>query len=197
MDTLISLSGHLGTDIDVRAGAEYTYSHFRVASTRRVRRGDEWVDADTTWMRVQTSGLLARNVATSLHKGDPVVIVGRLRTSIWIDSSGVRHDSLFVEATHVGHDLSLGRTAFIRTPRLSPVPRVDHGQGPATERVGDMRVVGEVRTGSGAMPDDEVPDDEVPDDDVPDDDGAYAEAPVRPQEADGRDGEAEPVAVLA
>jgi single-strand DNA-binding protein len=57
-------------------------------------------------------------VAASVRKGDPVVVVGRLRTSVW-EKDGQSHERLVLEADMVGHDLNRGTSAFRRRPRLS------------------------------------------------------------------------------
>jgi single-strand DNA-binding protein len=62
--------------------------------------------------------LLAEHVAASVRKGDPVVVVGKLRTNVW-EKDGQTHERLVLEADMVGHDLNRGTSAFRRRPRLS------------------------------------------------------------------------------
>jgi single-strand DNA-binding protein len=62
--------------------------------------------------------LLAEHVAASVRKGDPVVVVGKLRTNVW-EKDGQTHERLGLEADMVGHDLNRGTSAFRRRPRLS------------------------------------------------------------------------------
>lgn len=117
METSITLSGMLGADPEVQTTARSVKARFRVAVTRRELRDGRWCDVETTWMQVEAWNLLARNVATSLRKGDPVVVSGLLRTSRWVDERGTRHDRIYVTAQHVGHDLALGRSVFQRASR--------------------------------------------------------------------------------
>ena len=56
---------------------------FRLAHTPRVRRNGEWADAATTWITVTCFRALAENVTASIHKGQPVLVAGRLRTNVW------------------------------------------------------------------------------------------------------------------
>ena len=146
MDATISLSGNIGTDIETFNGDDWVLARFRLACTPRVRRGGEWTDGETTWISVRASNRLARNVADSLRKGDPVVVTGRLRTHVWQDPDGVKQDRLIVEASAVGHDLNRGVTQFRRNERVgspsSPGEPLDHeeptgDESPVIESVGD------------------------------------------------------------
>ena len=96
---------------------------FRVAST--IRRFDterkRWMDGDTTWLNVSCFRALAVNVAASVHKGDRVIVSGRLRTRRWEkgERSGVSAD---LDATAVGHDLAWGTSTYTRTSRSEQAP---------------------------------------------------------------------------
>ena len=80
MDAYITVSGNLGTDVEHRATDNYSRASFRLASTPRIRRGDDWIDGHTTWVNIECTNRLADNARDSLAKGDPVVVFGRLRT---------------------------------------------------------------------------------------------------------------------
>ncbi|MFI9271584.1 single-stranded DNA-binding protein [Kitasatospora sp. NPDC052896] len=88
-------------------------ANFRLASTERRydrSRGD-WVDGETTWVSVVAWRWLAANVVSSLNKGDPVVVSGRLRVREWEDG-GKRRSAVEIDARVVGHDLGRGTSAF-------------------------------------------------------------------------------------
>lgn len=120
MDAYVTLTGNVGSDLDVFEADEYIYVRFRLASTPRHRREGEWVDGVTTWLGVQTSGRLAKNVRECIRKGDPVLVTGKLRTRTW-QSEGMKHDRIILEASSVGHDLNRGVSAFQRRPSKKPV----------------------------------------------------------------------------
>jgi single-strand DNA-binding protein len=61
---------------------------------------------------------LAQHVAQSVRKGDPVVVVGKLRTNVW-EKDGQAHERLVLEADMIGHDLNRGTSSFQRPPRLA------------------------------------------------------------------------------
>jgi len=118
-ETLITLQGWLGSDVTLRRAGEVPVANFRVACTPRRfnRRTETWSDASTQWFTVNAWRGLAENCATSLRRGDPVVIHGRLNVSTWVNASNVEVTGFEVEADHVGHDLSRGSSQFTRPPK--------------------------------------------------------------------------------
>ena len=118
MDAMVWMTGYVGGDVELRTvKEEYTFASFRLACTPRLWRGGEWVDAETTWIAVSCSRGLAENVRSSIGKGDPVVVAGKLRTDRWTDGQGGAHERLVIEAVSVGHDLSRGTSVFRRASR--------------------------------------------------------------------------------
>ena len=107
MDAYVQLTGNVGGTVEFRNNG-VPIASFRLAHTPRVRRNGEWADAATTWITVTCFRTLAENVKASLHKGQPVLVAGRLRTNVWT-KEGVTYERLMLEATSVGHDLSAGR----------------------------------------------------------------------------------------
>jgi single-strand DNA-binding protein len=132
MEALVHITGYAGSEVEIRGNG--TVSAFRLACTPRVRTKGGWGDGNTTWIEVSCFRLLAEHVAASLRKGDPVVVIGKLRTNVW-EKDGQTHERLALEADLVGHDLNRGTSAFRRRPRLSS---------------------SESREADGAPPDDEV-----------------------------------------
>jgi single-strand DNA-binding protein len=116
MEALVHITGYAGSEVEIRGNG--TVSAFRLACTPRIRTKGEWGDGNTTWLEVSCFRLLAEHVAASVRKGDPVVVVGRLRTNVW-EKDGENHERLVLEADIVGHDLNRGTSAFRRRPRLS------------------------------------------------------------------------------
>jgi single-strand DNA-binding protein len=117
-ETLLTVVGNVATEPVLRTtshGARVT--SFRLASTeRRFDRGTgQWRDGPTTFYTVTSWRATAENVATSVHKGQPLLVHGRFRESSYDDKEGVRRQSLEVEAYAVGHDLSKGTTTFSKS----------------------------------------------------------------------------------
>ncbi|MBE9926855.1 single-stranded DNA-binding protein [Cellulosimicrobium cellulans] len=116
-DVTVTLSGFVATTPTLfRSQSGNDFTSFRIAQTRRYldRERGEWVDGRTLWFTVKVWKNTARNVALSLHKGDPVVVTGRLSLDEWDGPDGPR-TSLVVEATALGPDLTLGEARFTRT----------------------------------------------------------------------------------
>ena len=61
----------------------------------------------------------------SLHKGDPVIVKGRFRTSSFEDKNGQLRTSIEISADTVGHDLSRGPANYMR-----PRPQRVNPEGP-------------------------------------------------------------------
>ncbi|MEI6693960.1 MAG: single-stranded DNA-binding protein [Actinomycetes bacterium] len=117
--TSITLVGNAVTDVTVGAtpnGIEY--STFRLATTtRRFDRGvGQWIDGDTSYVRITCWRKLARHVAESITKGDPVIVAGALKVREWANEDR-RGISVEVDATSVGHDLARGVSAFTRAAK--------------------------------------------------------------------------------
>ena len=107
----ISLTGNVAADPRLRSTA--TGAHvldLRVATTPRIRKGDEWEDGSTIWYDVVCWNRLADNVAHSVKKGDSVVVTGRLHVRVWdrpdpLTGEVTPVEKLTVDATHLGLDL--------------------------------------------------------------------------------------------
>lgn len=96
-------------------GQGVAFTSFRVATTPRwydARQG-AWADGRTEWFTVKAFREAAFNIAASVHKGQPVIVHGRLRTEEWVGENGPRTASV-IDASAVGHDLMRGTAKFAR-----------------------------------------------------------------------------------
>ncbi len=85
------------------------------STPRRLNRETgEWQDAPTSYYTVKCWRRLAINAASSLHKGDMVVIRGRFYMNTWVDSQQRTRTTLEIEADSLGHDLAYGWSHFLR-----------------------------------------------------------------------------------
>ena len=91
-------------------------AEIRVGSTpRRLdRETGEWRDLPTTYYTIKCWRRLAVNAASSLHKGDMVMVRGRFSVHNWIDSEQRPRTTIEVEADSLGHDLAYGWSHFLR-----------------------------------------------------------------------------------
>ncbi len=147
------------------------YVQFRLGSTRRVvdRQTGGFRDGPTLWFTVKAWRTAAVNLADSLRKGDPVVVVGRLGQSEWVGQDGAPRSELVLEALSVGHDLSFGSSSFRRTLSGARRDDADERRGAPTDVSGLEQAPAAAYTEDPWAPaDDEPPLDDVPHD-VPQD----------------------------
>lgn len=130
MEAQVHITGYAGTEVESRGNG--TVSAFRLACTPRIRTKSGWTDGNTTWIEVACFRTLAQHVAQSVHKGDPVLVVGKLRTNVW-EKDGQTYERLVLEADMVGHDLNRGTSAFQRTPRLTTADSREPDEPPEDE----------------------------------------------------------------
>jgi single-strand DNA-binding protein len=76
-----------------------------VAVTQRVLEGGAWRDGQTSFFRVNAWRENATHLAESLHKGDRVVVLGRLRQRSWETPEGERRSVAEIEADEVAASL--------------------------------------------------------------------------------------------
>ena len=86
MTDTITLTGLVATNPRHIVTSEgLTITSFRLASNqRRFDRGQNaWIDGDTNWYTVTAFRQLGTHVATSLEKGQRVIVTGRVRIRDW------------------------------------------------------------------------------------------------------------------
>lgn len=88
---------------------------FRLAATHRRfdRAQNKWIDDQTNWYTVTCFRQLAINAATSISKGERVIVAGSLRVRDW-DNGERAGTTVEIEAETIGHDLSYGTSIFDR-----------------------------------------------------------------------------------
>jgi single-strand DNA-binding protein len=95
------------------------FASLRIAST--TRRWDpekrSFVDGSTNFLNVVAFNTLAANVMSSVKKGHPVVVYGRLRVNQWETEKGEPRTSAEIDAYTIGHDLTRGQVEFTRPAR--------------------------------------------------------------------------------
>jgi single-strand DNA-binding protein len=112
----ISLSGYVARQPVPRHMTDGTVKlELRVAWTPRWldKATGQWVDGFTSYATVNCWRKMAANAAISLRKGDPVMVRGRLTVRPY-EKDGVRRESVEIEASSIGHDLTHGVATFSR-----------------------------------------------------------------------------------
>ncbi len=126
-DITLSVVGNVVNDVDLRFTASgEAVASFRVASTTRRfdRNNERWIDGDTHYFTVSCWRQMAHNVASSLIKGMPVVVTGRMRSREHEKVCGDHtHTMRYVdiEAIAVGPDLARGTCVYTKVRKDSVV----------------------------------------------------------------------------
>lgn len=138
-ETHVTVVGNVATPVEYRTTESgVPVARFRLAST--VRRFDPrertWGDAGTSFYTVWARRSLAENVASSVTRGEPVIVTGQLRVQEY-EREGKRTVRAELSASSVGHDLTLGTSAFLRVSRVprftGPGARPGAGERPSGE----------------------------------------------------------------
>mgnify|MGYP000240470849 CR=1 FL=1 len=109
-------------------GLPITSFRLAASSRRYDRQQSKWVDGETNWYTVTSFRQLAINCATSINKGERVLITGKLHIRDW-DNGERAGTSVEIEADHIGHDLMWGSAAFTRTVLVAEIDPVDEPEG--------------------------------------------------------------------
>lgn len=102
----VQIAGNLTADPELRFLKDGTaVASLRVACNERIKQGDNWVDGDVTFMKVNVWRKAAENITSTLTKGDSVLISGRIKQNNYTDNTGANRTSFEVEADQIGADL--------------------------------------------------------------------------------------------
>ena len=72
------------------------------------------MEGETSWYSVSVFRVLAEHAFASLHKGERVIVTGRLRIRQW-ETSVKKGVTAEIDADALGHDLLFGTTRFERS----------------------------------------------------------------------------------
>ncbi|GGH98702.1 single-stranded DNA-binding protein [Arthrobacter liuii] len=135
MSESITIRGFVATEItsSTTPGGVATAS-FRLGSTSRRfdRESKTWGDGHTNWFTVQGYRNLAGTLGCSIRKGQPVIVVGKLKIRSWEKDGRVYHSTV-IDAEAVGHDLTFGSANFIRTAARPALSLVEQPPAPDDE----------------------------------------------------------------
>ena len=135
MESQITICGYVGTDVEYSSGKdqngqEWHAARFRLGCTPYWRKGADWVNGITSWMSIRVSGITAQNVHNSVHKGEPLIVSGRLRTKEWKAADGSIQQQLVIEASSLGHDMARGQSMYMRPGRDTALVMEEAPLGP-------------------------------------------------------------------
>lgn len=120
-DIITTVIGNAVTDVSLRTTSTgASVASFRIASnSRRFDKATKtWIEQDPSYLSITAWSHLAENVALSIHKGQALVVTGKLKVKQWQDAekSGTNVE---IDATAIGHDLNRGTSEFTKVKRVS------------------------------------------------------------------------------
>lgn len=119
----ISLRGFVSSEIEMSTTETgLVIGKFRMGSN--MRRLDpitnQWVDGETNWFRVTAFRALASNAMISIHKGDRILVVGKLRVTSYLRKDGTPGTGVEIDADSIGPDLQFGVAHYNRMISARP-----------------------------------------------------------------------------
>ena len=120
-DIITTVIGNAVTDVSLRVTSTGTsVASFRIASNSRRfdKSTSSWIDQEPSYLSITAWSQLAENVALSVHKGQALVVTGKLKVRQWqdADKSGTNVE---IDAIAIGHDLNRGTSEFTKVKRVS------------------------------------------------------------------------------
>ena len=120
-DIITTVIGNAVTDVSLRVTSSGTsVASFRIASNSRRfdKSTNSWIEQEPSYLSITAWSQLAENVALSVHKGQGLVVTGKLKVRQWQDGdkSGTNVE---IDAIAIGHDLNRGTSEFTKVKRVS------------------------------------------------------------------------------
>jgi single-strand DNA-binding protein len=111
-DIQIAMTGNLVDAPDLSVTPKGTsVAKFRIASTPRMQKNGQWVDAgDTVFLTAVAWRTLAETAAKTLHKGQRVTVTGKLRQRNYVTESGAKRSVYEIQADTIAVTLSTSST---------------------------------------------------------------------------------------
>jgi single-strand DNA-binding protein len=101
---MVTIVGNLVKDPEEKDfGSDKNVTNIRVACTDRMPDGNGgWKDGDTAYYNVSAWRSLGKNLASTLKKGDKVIVQGKLKYREYKKTDGTNAHAYEIEATDVG-----------------------------------------------------------------------------------------------
>lgn len=120
-DIFTTVIGNAVTDVSLRTTTTgVSVASFRIASNPRRfdKATNSWIEQETNFLTITAWSQLAENVALSVHKGQSLVVSGKLKVRQWQDGEK-NGTSVEIDAVSIGHDLNWGTSEFTKIKRVS------------------------------------------------------------------------------
>jgi single-strand DNA-binding protein len=137
----VTLVGYVAQEPNIRTTRTgKTVTELRVGITPRYldQATGEWRDAESSYFSVSCWDRLAHHVRASMHKGEPVLVRGKFKTSTYEDKDGRPRTDTRITADTVGHDLSRGIANYIKHRSKQPPAEGDPAGDSARDQTSDQ-----------------------------------------------------------
>jgi single-strand DNA-binding protein len=137
----VTLVGYVAQEPNIRTTRTgKTVTDLRVGITPRYRdqATGEWRDAESSYFTVSCWDRLAHHVRASMHKGEPVLVRGKFKTSTYEDKDGRPRTDTRITADTVGHDLSRGIANYIKHRSQQPPAEGDQTSDQTSGQASDQ-----------------------------------------------------------
>ena len=107
----VTFKARLGADPEVSVASNgSTITRLRVVTNARRLVDGDWQDTDTSWWNVTAFGRVAEAVGDQLHKGDLVMVSGKVKQREW-EKDGVKRTTAEVTADEIAKVVKAGQAA--------------------------------------------------------------------------------------
>ena len=114
-EPVVTLIGNATSDAELRAlSSGVDVANFTLASTPRVKQGDQWVDGEAMFVRCAVWRRAAENVAETVTKGMRLIVQGRLKVRSY-EKDGQTRTSLEMDVDAIGPELTFARASVTKT----------------------------------------------------------------------------------
>lgn len=93
----VILCGNVGKDPEIKDAGSTKIVNLSVATTSRIKKGEEWVD-NTQWHNVVFWGKSAEYVAKTALKGDVITVSGEINYREYTNKDGVKKSVTEIKA---------------------------------------------------------------------------------------------------
>jgi single-strand DNA-binding protein len=116
-NNFVTMIGNLTREPQFRIAGSVPSVTMGFAVNRRWKTRENTFAEATSFYNVVVWGPMSNNITSSLHKGDRVVVVGRMETREWTDDDGKRHQVVELIADEIAASLRFGSASLSRRRR--------------------------------------------------------------------------------
>ncbi len=125
-ETTCTLTGNLTADPELRfTSSGAAVANFTVAATSRTfdKTTNQWRDSEALFLRCTLWRQPAENLTESLHRGDRVIVTGRLRQRSFDTREGDKRTTIELDVDEIGASLKFTTLTLTKTDRVTAQAR--------------------------------------------------------------------------